>query len=201
MQNAESRQVPTQHVEADNLIPKHPAILLPAVERPVNRQRPRFAAMHNGLRLTWHKLLSQNSDLGNILSAAVNAPRCNLKLVTPGDYLPAGGRGLGLGGGPAGWAACGCTMVPGSSSTSCGCSTGVGCCCGFCRDETEFGPSVDGATGVKAACPLRPLNVISPSLVEMMSPGRKVGSVFTSKVASPNGSLPLQLQLATRCLR
>jgi len=49
--------------------------------------------------------------------------------------------------------------------------------------------------------PLRPLNVISPSLVETMSPGRKVGSVFTSKVASPNASLPLQVQLATRCLR
>ena len=90
-------------------------------------------------------------------------------------------------------------MVPGSSSTSCcGCSTAGWGAVGFCRD---CGPSVDGATGVNADWPPRPLYVISPSLVEMMSPGRKVGSVFTSKVASPNGSLPLQLQLATRCLR
>jgi len=31
-----------KHVEADDLIPKLPAILLPAVERPVNRQKPHF---------------------------------------------------------------------------------------------------------------------------------------------------------------
>ena len=38
-----------------------------------------------------------------------------------------------------------------------------------------------------------------PSLVETISPGRKVGSFFTSNEARPNASLPLQVQLATSC--
>jgi hypothetical protein len=56
VQDAKSRQVPTQHVEADDLIPKQPAILLPAVERPVNRQKPRFSTMHNCFLLMAQKL-------------------------------------------------------------------------------------------------------------------------------------------------
>jgi hypothetical protein len=34
-----------------------------------------------------------------------------------------------------------------------------------------------------------------------MSPGRKVGSRFTSNEASPNAFLPLQVQFVTSCLR
>src|ERR1700683_2811370 len=142
---------------------------------------------------TWPQFATLRSGF-----AAIQPVACAVRAKAAAQR-PAGGRGAALGGGVCGLAG---TMMPGSSSTSCGWSTGAGDV-GFCRDEAEFncGPSVDGATGVNADWPLRPLNVISPSLVEMISPGRQVGAVFTSKVASPNGSLPLQLQLATRCLR
>src|SRR5580658_1669419 len=131
--------------------------------------------------------------------AAMQTRACDVRAEC--RYRPAGGRGFKLGAAFCGGGLAG-TMMPGSSSTSCGWSTDCGDV-DFCRDETEFncGPSVDGATGVNADWPLRPLYVINPSLVETISPGRRVGSVFTSKVASPNASLPLQVQLATRCLR
>ena len=64
------------------------------------------------------------------------------------------------------------------------------------------GGSVAGLTGVNAApCADLPVNANNPSLVETMSPGRNVGSRLTSNEVSPIASLPLQVQLATNCLR
>src|SRR5205823_6925942 len=53
------------------------------------------------------------------------------------------------------------------------------------------GGSVAGLTGVNAApCVDLPVNANSPSLVETMSPGRKVGSRLTSNEVRPKASLP-----------
>src|SRR6202795_1910649 len=94
---------------------------------------------------------------------------------------------------------CGCTIVPGSSAAP-GAVLGGRRSCG--DPGLISGGSVAGLTGANAAPgPALPVTAISPSWVETMSPGRKVGSFLTSNGARPNASLPLQVQLATVCLR
>jgi hypothetical protein len=93
-----------------------------------------------------------------------------------------------------------CTIVP-PSSTAAGSTVDAGTRVGE-DPGLMSGGSVAGLTGVNAApCSDLPVKARSPSLVETISPGRKVGSRFTSKDVSPNASLPLQVQFATSCLR
>ena len=60
--------------------------------------------------------------------------------------------------------------------------------------------SIVGSTGVKNESPWAdfPPKAMSPFAVETRSPGRNVGSFFTPSGAKPKGSLPLQVQFATR---
>ena len=92
-----------------------------------------------------------------------------------------------------------CTIVPPSSSAA---GSAGGAARGGDDPGLMSGGSVAGFTGVNAApWADRPVKANSPSWVETISPGRKVGSRFTSKEVRPNASLPLQVQLATNCLR
>src|SRR5215469_1422124 len=115
-----------------------------------------------------------------------------IEFLCPADHRFAGGA---LGSNPFDL----CTIVPVSSSAA---GSVVVAAAGRACEPLMSGGSVAGLTGVNAApCADLPVNANSPSLVETMSPGRKVGSRLTSNEVSPNASLPLQVQLATSCLR